>query len=181
MVAVNESISPVSNAGRPTKYRPNFCKPARKLSELGATEIEIAEYLDVNHSTLNTWMNEHPEFHKAVKETKEIADNQVVRGLYKRATGFSKMVKVVGFSKDGEMIESEEEKYFPPSEVACIFWLKNRRPKEWRDKIDTTISNSDGTNIMDALALMIAQKIAQGTMKEIQDVAIDVKQVEDVK
>jgi hypothetical protein len=27
------------------------------------------------------------------------------------------------------------EQHYPPDTVACIFWLKNRRPDLWRDKV----------------------------------------------
>ena len=27
-------------------------------------------------------------------------------------------------------------KYYPPDSTALIFWLKNRKPKDWRDKIE---------------------------------------------
>lgn len=174
-----------SKAGRPSSYHSRFCKPAKALCELGATDQQLAEYFEVCVQTIWAWKNERKEFFNATKLGKDSADYRVERSLYERAVGYShpqEEIKVVSCGLgESEIVRVPTIKHYPPDPASMIFWLKNRRPKEWRDKIDTTISNSDGTNIMDALALMIAQKIAQGTMKEIQDVAIDVKQVEDVK
>ena len=48
--------------------------------------------------------------------------------LYKRACGYD---------HDG--------KHYPPDTTAAIFWLKNRRSDEWRDKreLDQTIKGED--------------------------------------
>jgi hypothetical protein len=35
-------------------------------------------------------------------------------------------------------------KHYPPDTTAAIFWLKNRRPSEWRDKVDMN-ANHTGT------------------------------------
>jgi hypothetical protein len=32
----------------------------------------------------------------------------------------------------------------PPDTTACIFWLKNRRPDLWREKVLTEVSGPDG-------------------------------------
>jgi hypothetical protein len=36
-------------------------------------------------------------------------------------------------------------KHYLPDTTACIFWLKNRRPKEWRDKVDVNAGEDSGT------------------------------------
>lgn len=35
---------------------------------------------------------------------------------------------------DDEVIRTPTMKYHPPDTTACIFWLKNRQPEQWRDK-----------------------------------------------
>lgn len=159
--------------GRPTSYRTNFCKPARALIKFGATESDVAEYFDVNISTLIAWQNEHPEFHKAVKGTKEIADAEVVKSLYKRALGYTIKLNQQKVTKDGEVLDCIVEQHVPASEVACIFWLKNRRPKEWRDKIEANIT-AEGSPL-GTLAIEVARVLASGVAQ-----AKEVKQIVDV-
>ena len=36
------------------------------------------------------------------------------------------------------------ERYERPDTTAAIFWLKNRRSKEWRDKVQQELSGPDG-------------------------------------
>lgn len=120
-------------AGRPTKYNPENNEWVEKLCKLGATDPELAEALDVDVATINRWKNEHPEFCEAIKKGKSIADANVAERLYQRAMGFehdSEEIKVA----DGRIERVPVRKIYPPDPTSAIFWLKNRRPKEWRDK-----------------------------------------------
>ncbi|WP_339012255.1 helix-turn-helix domain-containing protein [Lactococcus garvieae] len=45
------------------------------------------------------------------------------------------------------IIISEVDKEVPPDTVAALFWLKNRKPKDWRDKRETEISGKDGEKL----------------------------------
>lgn len=119
--------------GRPTKFKPEYIVTARALAKLGATNMEMAEAFSVSLSTLNLWKVEHAEFSDAVKVGKDIADERVVDSLYQRAMGYSHEdtdIRVV----DGVIAETPMIKHYPPDTTAAIFWLKNRRPDEWRDK-----------------------------------------------
>jgi hypothetical protein len=46
-------------------------------------------------------------------------------------------------TKDGKTIKVPYTEHVPPDVTACIFWLKNRRPSEWRDvqNVDTAIGH----------------------------------------
>ena len=46
---------------------------------------------------------------------------------------------------DGSKRMEITEKEIPPDTTALIFWLKNRRPQEWRDKHEQEITGKDGT------------------------------------
>ncbi len=37
---------------------------------------------------------------------------------------------------------ADEEIYIPPDTTAQIFWLKNRKPEEWRDKKDVAVEGN---------------------------------------
>lgn len=125
--------------GRPSLYSPTMNEWVEKLCKLGATDMELADFLHVDVATVNRWKIEHPDFCESIKKGKEFADANVADRLYQRAMGFehdSEEIKVVSDGNNqGSSIERVPiRKIYPPDTVAAIFWLKNRRPKEWRDK-----------------------------------------------
>jgi transposase-like protein len=121
--------------GRPSKFKPEFCKQAVGLTKLGATDREVAEFFEVSEVTLNTWKHQHPEFLKSLKQGKESADNRVEQSLYRRALGYSHdEVHISNYM--GEVTQTPIVKHYAPDTTACIFWLKNRKPAEWRDRIE---------------------------------------------
>lgn len=120
---------------RPSKFKEEFIEQAQKLCKLGATDIEVADFFNVNVATLNRWKSEYPEFCASVKNGKAPADERVERSLFARATGYSfDAVKI--FNHQGQIIEAPYREHVAPDTTACIFWLKNRKPAEWRDKQD---------------------------------------------
>ena len=143
--------------GRKTSYTPEFNEQARKLCLLGATDEEIADFFNVTETTINRWKNLYPEFCVSIKKGKIIADAEVAESLYKRATGYEyKEVKSVPAvernNKDGEdkkvtdnkklIVKEVNIKHIPPDPTSMFYWLKNRRPKEWRDKREVDVTTN---------------------------------------
>lgn len=126
----NQAARPV---GRPTKFKPEFVKLGFKLALLGATDDAMAEAFDVATSTLALWKRTEPAFSDALKRGKADADADVVRALYRRATGFRRRTEKIFCTKGGEIVRAEAIEYFPPDVTACIYWLKNRQPEKWRE------------------------------------------------
>ena len=129
--------------GRPTKYKPEYAEQAAKLCKLGATDAQMADFFEVSISTVALWKVNHQEFSDAINIPKEIADTKVEQSLYRRAMGYEHDevdIRVV----NGEIVETPIRKYYPPDTSAMIFWLKNRKKEEWRDKVEQEISNKDG-------------------------------------
>lgn len=123
--------------GRPTLYKPEYVEQAKKLCLLGATDRELADFFKVSEQTLNSWKTQHPEFLESLKVGKEQADQRVERSLYQRALGYSHPdVHVSNFQ--GLVTLTPIIKHYPPETTAGIFWLKNRKPEEWRDRIEHT-------------------------------------------
>lgn len=120
---------------RPTKYKAEYVEQAKKLCKLGATDIEIADFFDVDVRTLYRWKGEHEEFCQALKIAKDEADERVERSLFARANGYEHDevdIRVVA----GVIVQTPIRKYYPPDTTAAIFWLKNRKPNDWRDKTE---------------------------------------------
>lgn len=130
-------------AGRPTKFDEEYITQAEKLCKLGATDMEIADFFEVDVRTIYRWKNENEQFCQALKSGKEISDERVERSLYARANGYEHDevdLRVVG----GEIVQTPIRKYYPPDTTAAIFWLKNRRAGEWRDRVEQQVSGPNG-------------------------------------
>lgn len=121
--------------GRPSRYRDEYAEQARKLCRLGATDKEVADFFGVDVATVHRWKLKHPGFRDALKDGKSQADAEVADRLYQRACGYSHAdTKFATF--EGTITDQREyTKHYPPDTIACIFWLKNRRPDLWRDKV----------------------------------------------
>lgn len=116
--------------GRPTAFKKQYKEQVVKLAALGATDKQMAEFFGVTEQTLNNWKKKHEDFFESLKDGKQVADTKVQDSLFKRACGFTRTIERV--TKDGDVVETKEEVL--PDTTACIFWLKNRRPEQWRDK-----------------------------------------------
>jgi len=121
--------------GRPSEYAKINLDQVKTLARKGFTDAELAGFFDVAISTIYFWKNEHPEFLEALKLGKEEADNKVERSLFESATGYSHPDTHVAVS-EGQVILTPITKIYKPDTTAGIFWLKNRRPDKWRDKME---------------------------------------------
>ena len=130
--------APKNAGGRPSKFTDEMPDQARFLAERGCTDAELAAFFKVTEQTVNNWKISHPEFFESLKLGKEVADQKVERSLFERATGFSHPDTHIS-NFQGDITETPLTKHYPPDTTACIFWLKNRKPVEWRDKVESDI------------------------------------------
>jgi len=134
---------------RPSKYDPEqHPQWAEGLAKLGKTEAEIAVEFGVNVDTITNWKKSHPEFLVSLKVGKSAADVKVEASLYKRALGYDLDVLETTEYPDGGLQVKKTTKHIAPDTTAQIFWLKNRKPDEWRDKQQTEITGKDGGPIL---------------------------------
>jgi DNA-binding XRE family transcriptional regulator len=80
----------------------------------GLTDMQMAHNMGISRKTLAEWKVKYSCIGDTLKQSKEIADYIVENALYNEA--------VKG------------------NTTAIIFWLKNRRPKAWREKVDIGIT-----------------------------------------
>lgn len=125
--------------GHPTDYHPIFAEQVKTLCALGATDAEVADFFGVNELTFYRWKAKYPDFCKAVVSAKKPADERVERSLYHRAVGYTFSSEKV-FQYCGEIIRAKTIEHVPPDTAACSLWLRNRRPAEWRDRIDANLT-----------------------------------------
>lgn len=122
--------------GRPSKIDTINLEQVMKFATLGIKEEHIAYVLDISEVTLNAYKKKYPEFLKSLKDGKLISDERVERSLFERATGYDCPEDKIFLTKFGTIKTVRTIKHYPPDTIACIYWLKNRKPKEWRDKIE---------------------------------------------
>ena len=105
----------------------------------GLTLDDIAHNLGISRGSLLKYKYKYKELNDAINEGKEIADIRVENALYRRAVGFYTTEQKVVMVKDDDGTSHPEiveyEVYHMPDVTAQIFWLKNRKPDVWRDKV----------------------------------------------
>lgn len=114
----------------------------------GCIDKDIIEKLGISSSLFYQWEKEKVEFMEALKKGKEIIDRQVENALLKRAQGYTYIELTEGPLYNhitGEQLKDEEgkelivitkrvTKQMAGDTTAQIFWLKNRKPLEFREK-----------------------------------------------
>lgn len=106
----------------------------------GLTDEQIAANMGISRSTLSEWKKKYSDISDTLKRGKEVVDRQVENALLKRALGYRYKETTRELITDKQTGISElvvtkvVEKEVVPDTTAQIFWLKNRKPEEWRDK-----------------------------------------------
>lgn len=147
---MEDEKEPKKRAGQPTKLTEEVIKLAENYCFLGATDVEMADFLGVCVATIYSWKNTSPKFLEATTRGKESSNARVASSLYTRACGYD---------KDG--------KHYPADPSSISLWLRNRDPEQWRDvkeRIDTVKYADDEVDSID-LARRIAHILSEGLEK----------------
>lgn len=96
----------------------------------GLIDEQIAKNMGVAYSTFKDWKKRFPDLSAVLKRSKEVVDREVENALFESAKGFIYEEETV--TNTGEVVTVK--KYSKPNVTAQIFWLKNRKRNEWRDK-----------------------------------------------
>lgn len=117
----------------------------------GLTDDQIARKIGISRSTLSDWKARYPDISDTLKKGKDVVDVQVENALLKRALGYDyQEERIETSSKDGTKI-IQTIKHVPADVAAQIFWLKNRRPDRWREKVPIEVGQDSGVTIVDDL------------------------------
>ena len=106
----------------------------------GLSEPQIAVNIGLSPASLSRFKKKSSKIANALKQGREIADRYVENALYKNAIGFdydetTEERKFNPLTGQFEMVVTKVvHKKVLPQNSAQIFWLKNRKPDEWRDK-----------------------------------------------
>ncbi len=109
----------------------------------GLTDEQIAKKMGISAKTLYEWKNKYGKICESLKKGKEVVDYQVENALLSSA--------------------------LEGNTTAQIFWLKNRRPDKWRDKIDDKSNGQKkDNNLISAIIDSSKEDINTDEIREVQ-------------
>lgn len=101
----------------------------------GLTQEQIAHNMGIGLTTLKEWRKKEPTIEATLKRGRDVVDYEVENALFKNAM-------------NGNV-------------TAQIFWLKNRKKAQWRDKIEYETNSDDLNKVKELLS-----KIKDGAKNE---------------
>lgn len=138
-----------------------------RLAEMAPrlTDAEMAKEMGISPSTYYDWLKKHPEMSEAVTRARTGADarannESVERSLLETALGGVRVLKKpmklksTSFDARGRRVEKEkivyadEEVYIQPNVKAQIFWLTNREPERWRNRVEAVLPGANEMQII---------------------------------
>ena len=109
----------------------------------GLTDEQIAKNIGIATSTFYEWKKKELEFSEALKKGKEVIDFEVENALLKRALGYEYEEETY----ENGILTKKVKKQVAPDTTAQIFWLKNRKKEQWREKVEVVKTDEDLQNI----------------------------------
>ena len=127
----------------------------------GLTDEQIAKNIGINRTTLYDWKKKETNIADALKKGKEIIDFEVENALLKRALGYEYEEETY----ENGILTKKVKKQVAPDTTAQIFWLKNRKPNNWKDRIETDEDKEAVANASQVIAKIrkVAQEYTDGT------------------
>ncbi len=142
----------VNRGGRPSKWDAWLTEEGllrvQGWARDGLSEEQIAHNMGIVRATFAEWKKKFPSLLDAIKKGKEVVDREVENAMLKRALGYEydEVTQEPVTDKDTGITEMRVTKVVTkqivPDVTAQIFWLKNRKPEEFRDKRDVELSGS---------------------------------------
>ena len=157
-VTGNEDAPPPKRVGRPSDFRDEYVIQAERLCRLGATDIELADFFEVDVRTIYRWAQGREAFCQALRAGKEACDDRVERSLYNRAIGYTHdAVKIFMPAQASSPVYAPYREHVPPDVGAAKMWLSNRRGEQWRDRQEHVHKFQPGQMTDDQLASIAAR------------------------
>lgn len=117
----------------------------------GLFDKQICKNMGVSEATLTNYKRKYPEIREALRKGKEVVDFEVENAMFKRAIGYTIRISEDKLDKDGIVHNCERDLHIPGDVTAQIFWLKNRKRMQWRDKIEHGVDNTEVTKLDELL------------------------------
>ncbi len=127
----------------------------------GLTDEQIAKNIGISRASLYKWKKKEVDIFDALKKGKEVVDFEVENALLKRALGYEYEEETY----EKGILTKKVKKQVAPDTTAQIFWLKNRKPNTWKDRIETDEDKEAVANASQVIAKIrkVAQEYTDGT------------------
>lgn len=122
--------------GAHSLYTDELLPKVEKLASEGLNNAEIARALSIGNRTFYEWRDKYPQFWHSILKYRGLADIMVENALYKGAVGYNYVEQAV--TMRGKVVDVV--KHQRGNTAAQIFYLKNRMPERYKDKVETQIS-----------------------------------------
>lgn len=147
-------------------------RAATLIGKYTMSRTATAATLRIAYDTFRRWMVEHEEFRNAVLEAEEERDyGRVVKSLVKRAEGYDwwQVKEVALLDDDGKQMKAEDGTplwqskqrtlmHMAPDTGAICFYLKNKRPEEWKDRVEMDGQDREFMIRLDSAACAVVEK-----------------------
>lgn len=126
----------------------------------GLSMEEIARKMGISRKTLYSYMDSSLHILHSLRKGKEESDSEVENTLFKKCNGFIqevlKPMKIRKAEYDpetgkkicdyDEIVYVKDQIYVQPDTVAIKYYLSNRKPDKWKDKIEQVIDTEADTS-----------------------------------
>jgi hypothetical protein len=164
-----------------SSYKEEYPTIAEKATRVGFTVKELADLFNVTPTVINRWILKHADFAAAIRLGRGHADDRIERNLFMRACGYDYIAEKP-MNVGGQIEIAQYKEHVKPDIVAQIFWLKNRRPENWRDVQQHEHGNAGEFANMDDKQLMEEiQKASQELAKLSDGVEPDTTELPETK
>lgn len=163
----------ISGLATEGKYHAGFDRRAHDYALLGATDDEIAGFLEVSPASVSRWMVDHPTFRRAVQKARVDAPIRVVKSLHRAANGFrhrETKLHVV----NGAIKKTDITKTYPPNVQAAALILTNRAGAHWKDAKQVEHSGTIGLAALIEASMGDKAKVIEGKAERVSDPLDDV-------
>lgn len=143
------------------KYDADFPEQAFHLTKVGGVRADLAEAFGCGEDQIDEWIKKYPEFRDAMEKGREARNSYVIKALFHRAKGYSIEQTKVFIDKFGTVTKVPYIENYPPDSHACMFWLRNRDPANWKEvsKSEHTIAGTIELKQLVVSAEELGQKI----------------------
>lgn len=106
-------------------------------AENGLSLKQISQNMGIAYGTLFEWQREFPQLHDTIKKGQMVVTEEVENAMFMAATGYEYEEETSELDNDGNLIVVKKvKKSQAPNVTAQIFWLKNKNPQEWKDRVE---------------------------------------------
>lgn len=130
-------------AGRPTDFNPEAATKIIERFKAGDTDVQAAEIIGKHFNTIRNWRKKYQEFLFATNEAKAEANALIESSTFINGMGYDYTEQVV--TKDGLV---EVRKHARGDQRAREYWLNNRDPKRWKNRVEIQSDIKDILNVV---------------------------------